>query len=144
MNEPMKPIMVLKKGTLAPDAIEALRANGLCVVESDDPGALKFLDPIPSMAQRTKIEDAAIQLSRKMLNRDFWITDNQWRSRDRSDVARLYVELLVKGTALGNEPTQQKRELEYFTREKLDEIQRLARAEAKADREAAKAAKAKK
>ena len=58
----MKPMMILKVGTMKKADIQRLNDNGLCVVEAKDPAAVRFVDPIPVSAARTKIETAAIEL----------------------------------------------------------------------------------
>lgn len=131
----MKPIIILAPGVMSDTDKQMLRDNGLCVVEAADPSKVKFVDPIPSAVQRTKIETAAIQLSRILLT-----SDNGYRA-SREDVCKIYVEALIKGTPLQSGPTQEERERDYFNNEKRLELQRLAREEAKEERAAAKAAK---
>lgn len=139
MSEPrMKPIIILPPDAMADDQIQQLRDNGLCVVVAKDPSKVKFLDPIPSAAERTKIEDAAIQLSRKVLATGYWSHNDT-----RQNLAATFVDILVSGTKLDPKPQREEVERDVFDREKLDEIRRLAREEAKAERAAAKAAKAK-
>lgn len=134
----MKPILILPKGALSPEDIEKLNANELCTVETDDPSKIKFLDPIPAAGGRDKIEQAAIELSRKVLSQEFYFHSvNQ--TATRSDIVKLYVELLVKGTSLDPKPSKAEVEREIFDDAKADEIRRLAREEAKAERAAAKA-----
>ena len=142
-NGRMKPIIIIPPETMSKEDIKELRDNGLCVVEAADPSRVKFLDPIPSAAERTKHEQAAIQLSRKILSRNFYDSSGHNYPVDRSDVAKLYIELLVKGTSLDPDPTAAEREIQIFDSAKADELRRLAREEAKADRQAAKAAKQK-
>lgn len=137
----MKPIMVLEKGMMTAEDIALLRENGLCVVESPKPEALRFIDPIPSTAQRGKIEHAAIELSRTVLDRNFWIDGNQWVSKSRRDVLNTFVEFLTKGTALDPDGTPDEMYERVFESEKADEVARLAREEARAERKAKKARK---
>lgn len=129
----MRPIVILPPDTMDDKDIAALRDNGLCVVVAKDPARVKFLDPIPVAAGRTKIETAAIMLSRKLLNKGFWNNDST-----RDCVARTYVDILMKGTAL--DPNVQEEE-DYFNRVKVREIERLAIEEAREERAAKKAAK---
>ncbi len=68
----MKPIIIIPEGAMSAESIKELRDNGICVVEAKDPACVKFLDPIPAAQGRTNVEDAAIQLSRKILNKGFW------------------------------------------------------------------------
>lgn len=134
-NETMQPIIVLPENMISDEDKQRLRDNGLCVVEAKDPSAVKFIDPIPSMAQRTKIEDAAIGLSRRLLTADSY-------NVNRSDVARMYVDLLITGTALDKNPTMEEREQIARNNARIAEAQRLGREDARKEREAAKAAKA--
>jgi len=122
---------------MSDENIKALRDNDLCVVVAKDPSRVKFLDPIPAMAGRTKVDDAAIRLSRKILNKGFWNHDST-----RQTVASAFVDILVRGTNLDPDGSQEDRERELFDFTKRDEIVRLAREEARAERAAAKAAKA--
>ena len=133
----MKPIIILPPDTMEPAEIQALRDNGLCVVVAKDPARVKFLDPIPSMAGRGKVEQAAIQFSRKILDRNFWISNGNWTNRNRSDVVTTFIDVLVKGTPLDADMDMYEN---IFGQEKAEEVRRLARAEAKAEREAAKKA----
>ena len=57
---------------------------------------MRFLDPIPVAANHDKIEDAAIRLSRKLLNRT-WGNHTQRDELNRADFAELYVDLLIRG-----------------------------------------------
>ena len=130
----MKPIIIIPPDTMSEADIKELRDNGLCVVTAKDPATVKFLDPIPSAAERTKVEDAAIQLSRRILNRDFWANNDT-----RKTMAENYVDILIRGTALDPKPSQAEVERQTFDSTKLDELRKLAREEAKAERLAAKA-----
>ena len=126
----MKPIIIVPPDLLEPAEIQKLNDNDLCVVVAKDPAKVRFLDPIPAASSRTQIENAAIKLSRILLN-------GQWSGSSllgRGDFARLYVELLVNGTPLDANPTQVEQERTIFNQEKADELRRLARAEAKVDR----------
>lgn len=120
---------------MSPEDIKMLRDNAICVVVATNPATVKFLDPIPAAASRTKIENAAIALSRIILKRGTY-DDNS-----RGSFAKMYVDLLAKGTPLDPEPSLAEREKEYFDQAKLDELRRLAKEEAKAERAAAKKAK---
>jgi hypothetical protein len=56
MDSPMKPIVILPPGAMSKEDIDRLRNNNLCVVEAQEPGLVKFLDPIPAISSRTEIE----------------------------------------------------------------------------------------
>lgn len=89
----MKPIIILPPKTMSKSDIKALRDNELCVVIAKDPSQVKFLDPIPTSSSRTQMENAAIALSRKLLN-------GQMLQFQRGDITRAYVDILIKGSPL--------------------------------------------
>ena len=105
-GEQVKPIIILPIGAMAKEEIEQLRANDLCVVEAQDPAAVRFLDPIPAMVSRTQVEEAAIALSRKLLSPHFWKTEET-----RNMVSARFVEILLRGmplvdaTSIAEQPT---------------------------------------
>jgi hypothetical protein len=150
MPDAMKPILILPPDSMSAEDIEKLNANGICTVVCINPAAVKFLDPIPSAAGRGKVEQAAIGLSRKLLNWQ-WIGNSNLNADyrlDRKDICQLYMDVLMRGTPLSAEPTPEEiqasrqRELEHTAHlAKLDEIRRIAREEARAEREAKKAEK---
>lgn len=132
----MKPIIILPTGSMSQEDIEQLRKNDLCVVVAKEPNLVKFVDPIPAVSQRTKIEDAAIRLSRKVLNPGYWQTSDTCKI-----LTQTFFEILSEGTPLSAAPTQEEKEKAIFDNAKADELKRLACEEAKAERAAAKAAK---
>jgi hypothetical protein len=138
----VKPILILPPGAMSAEDIKLLRDNELCVVVSKDPAKVKFLDPIPSAAQRSKIETAAIRLSRILLNRQ-WAHITNSSQIDFGVISRLYIECLIEGTPLDKAGTLEEQEQRIFDQEKRYELERLAREEARAERKAAKEAKAK-
>lgn len=127
----MKPIIILPPDAMSPEDIKLLRDNEICVVVANNPATVKFVDPIPAASSRTQMEQAAIKLSRRLFRGDLF-PDN------RRDFAKLYVDCLIAGTSLDSGPTQEEREKEIFDQAKYDEIRKLAREEAKAEREAKK------
>lgn len=135
--KPMRPIVILPKGVMDAADIAKLEENGICVVEAQDPAVVRFLDPIPAMTGRTAIEDAAIQLSRKVLSRNFW-SDGNAGDHTRAQMARAYVDILVRGTALDPNPTKAELERQVFDEAKRIELIRLAQEEAREDRRAAR------
>ena len=137
----MKPIIILPPNEMSEHNIKILRDNGMCVVVTKHPAAVKFVDPIPSVSSRTEIENAAIQLSRKLLAGVHPEYGQTWSFETKSTFAKLFMDILVRGTPLDPEPTQQEREKIIFNNEKADELRRLAREEAKAERLEAKKAK---
>lgn len=119
-----------------------LRSNDFIVVVSKHPAAVKFLDPIPSSKDRGKIEQAAIQLSRKILHREWGHI--QQGPLDHTVAVKLFVECLIHGTALDENGSTDEQLDNAYLREKTAEYQRLARADAKAERDAKKKAEQKK
>lgn len=132
----MKPMMIIPPEMMSQEDMQELRKNGICVVVAKEPALVKFVDPIPAAGSRTKIETAALSLSKKVLNKGFWTNETT-----RDNMCAWFVDLLVAGTALDPEPASEEKEKAIFNMAKADELRRLAREEAKAERAAAKAAK---
>lgn len=139
---PMKPILILPPDAMSDDDIAELRKNHLCVVVAKDPSKVKFVDPLPAASSRTQIEAAAIRLSRLLLtgNKHPHFPYDTQGSTYRSEISKLFVELLVDGTPLDPNGSMEEQHQKIFDLEKADEIRRLAREDAKAERAAAKAA----
>lgn len=131
----MKPMIILPPELMDAANIKQLQDNDICVVVASDPARVRFVDPIPSMSSRTQMEDAAIQLSRRLLNGEF-----DGSTVRKSDFARLYVEILIKGSPLDIRGSTEEQRKRAFDQEKEAELYRLAREEAKAEREAKKKA----
>lgn len=55
-------------------------------------------------------------------------------------MARVYIDILMQGTPLSNEPSKEEKEKRIFDDAKHDELRRLAKEEAKAERLAARQA----
>lgn len=128
----MKPIIILQPDTMSPEDIKLLRDNDLCVVVAKNPALVKFIDPIPAQSCRTQIEDAAIKLSRKLLSGEVW------DETTRANISKMYVDILIRGTPLDRRGTAEEQEKLFFDEAKADEIRKLAREEAKAERESQK------
>lgn len=129
----MKPMIILPPDVMDAENIAALRENGICVVVAKDPAKVRFVDPIPAVSSRTQVEHAAIQLSRKILNRGFWSSDDT-----RKLCAANYIDILMKGTPLDpNDPIEERCDRAYEN-EKILEAQRMAREDARAERAAKK------
>jgi hypothetical protein len=138
----MKPILIIPDGTMKPEDIKRLNDNGICTVEAKNPALVKFLDPIPSAAERTRVEDAAIALSRKMLRKSTYADNGGGYDYkpSRGQVCEWYIQALVKGTPLDSDMTQEERDQQTLDQAKQEELRRLAREEARAERAAKKAA----
>jgi hypothetical protein len=130
----MKPIIIVPPGMVSKDDMAKLESNGICIIEAADPSKVKFLDPIPSAAERTKSEDAAIMLSRKILSDGFWKDGST-----RKEMATAFVDILVKGTRLDPRGTLQEQEQRIIDDAKRLELQVIGREEARAERAAKKA-----
>lgn len=137
----MKPMIILPVGLIDAQGIKILRENGICVVVAKDPAKVRFVDPIPAASQRTTIENAAIHLSRLLLNGQ-WGDYTNTNYVDRSTITRIYCDLLMQGTPLDRNGTQEEQDRRRYDQAHADELCRLARADAKAAHEAKKAAKA--
>lgn len=137
----MKPMLILPPDNMSDADIAELRKNDICVVVAKDPAKVKFVDPIPAASSRTQIEQAAIKFSRKILHRQ-WGHLTAEGSIGVNVISRLYLECLIAGTPLDTDGSREEQEQRYFDQRKLDELDRLAREEAKAERAKAKAAKA--
>ena len=134
----MKPMIIIPAKAMSDANIKLLRDNGICVVVANKPEAVRFLDPIPASSSRTQIENAAIKLSRILLNRQ-WGHVNNSTLIGHTEFTRLYVDALLEGTSLDPKPTIAEQTAKIFTTEKQDEIRRMAREEARAERAAEKA-----
>lgn len=135
-------MIILPPGTMSAKDIELLRDNGICVVEAKNPIKVKFVDPvpIPPEGSRTQMEQAAIKLSRILL-KGHWGNYTTAGVLGRNDITKMYVEMLIQGTSLDPDyRTKEEMESQIYDAAKADELRRLAREEAKAERAAAKAA----
>lgn len=92
----IKPIVVIGTGTMSEDDIHELRSNGICVVESDDPDSLRFIEPPPTGYDRC--EWAAIQLFRRLWSKGSFAVDKR-------QFAEIYVDILTNGTPLSRIPS---------------------------------------
>lgn len=89
----MKPIIILPPHAMSKQDIKALNDNGICVVVAKEPEKVKFVDPIPAASSRNQIENAAIALSKRLLN-------GQLLEYQRGSITAAFVELLTIGTPL--------------------------------------------
>ena len=133
----MKPMIILPPKAMSAADIEILRDNGLCVVVAANPATVKFVDPIPAASNRSHIEDVAIRFSRKILAPGFW-SGGDLGGNTRSHLARTFFDLLIIGTPLDTAPSPAEQEKQVFDTAKADELRRLAKEEAKAERAQAK------
>jgi hypothetical protein len=133
-------MMILPPGLMSDKDMQLLRDNGICVVTAEDPARVKFVDPIPVVSSRTQIEHAAIQLSRRILNGE---CKNSAGYLDTGSVYSKFINLVVSGSPLDPKPTREEIERRIFDETKADEIRKIAREEARAERQAKKEADAK-
>lgn len=117
---------------------KALEENGVCVVVAKDPAKVRFMDPLPAASSRTQIEQAAIKFSRILLHRQ-WGKYNTNGLIGTDTFARIYVDCLVEGTALDQSGTVEEQEQRHYDSHRRDELARIAREDARAERAAKKA-----
>lgn len=137
----MKPVIILPPDQMNSTHMTMLRENGFCVVVAKDPSKVEFVDTISCVTSRTEIEAAAIKLSRKLLNPGAWNPQN-WTSNDsemRANISKMYVDILINGTPLDPKGSKEEKERAIFDQAKREELERLAREEARAERAAKKA-----
>ena len=138
----VKPMIVLPPGVMSQSDIKKLEGNELCVVVAKEPGKVRFMDPIACQSSRTEMEWAAIKLSRLLLNKSMWNNpDARWGA---DDFTREFVAYLIAGTPLHRNGTLEEQNKEAFDLAKYDELQRLAREEAREERKKAREEAAKK
>lgn len=124
----MKPMIILPKGQMSVADMKTLRENNVCVVEAKDPAKFKFVDPIPAMSCRNKMEEAAIRLSRRIINWDF---TNQDGGLYKKDAIGMYLQFLVEGTSLSLKGDKEEQEQRVIDNARFDELQRIGREEAR-------------
>lgn len=134
----MQPMIILPLEMMSERDIQALRDNGICVVEAKDPSKIKFVDPIPAVSSRTQVENAAIQLSRCVLSGLGRCSISNDGSMNRISILRQYIDFLIVGTPLDPKPPREEIEKEIFNEEKKNEIRKIAREEARAEKQAKK------
>lgn len=130
----MKPVMILPPDTMGEADIKLLNDNGFCVVIANDPAKVKFVDPLPAASNRTEIENAAIRLSRKLLAKETC----PWNDGGRATIASMFVEILAQGTPLDPRGTREQQEQRVIDDARSDELRKIGREEARAEREAKK------
>lgn len=129
-------MIIVPPDVLSAEDVKKLEANDICVVVASDPAKVRFMDPIPAVSSRTEMEQAAIRLSRILLHGQH----NAGGHISRSDIASLYVNILVEGTPLGARGSLEEQEKEWAAIARRQEVERLAREETHAAREAKKKA----
>ncbi len=91
----MKPILIVKKGSLSNSDKIRLRMNGLCVVEPDNLSDVQCLEPIT--ASSSIIEATQKALAVRLLAGGFSSMNPDKRDYlFRGDVCRLFVDLLAE------------------------------------------------
>jgi len=134
----VKPMIIVPPELLDAADRKALEDNGVCVVVAKDPAKLRFMDPLPAVSNRSEIEMAALKMSRILLNR-------QWGNYTTSAVvgadtfARIFADCLIEGTRLSLNGTIEEREQKQYDLARMDELARIAREDARAERAAKKA-----
>lgn len=136
----MKPMMILPPDGLSAEDIQKLNDNGICTVVAKNPNVLRFLDPIPVVAQRTQMEQAAIRMSRRLLNWNFRNNSGMIvESLSKSYILNLWVSLLIEGTSMDQNGSKEEQLQRAYDEEHEEELRRLARADAKAAHQQKKA-----
>jgi hypothetical protein len=133
----MKPMIILPPDVMDKEEIKKLNDNGMCVVVAKEPSKIKFVDPIPAASSRTHMENAAIALSRKLLN---WPWEKN-ASIYKGTVAEMYITLLVEGTPLGANGTREEQEQQWIDVARREELAKIGREEARVEAAARKAAR---
>lgn len=95
---PRMPLLIIQTKTMSKADITRLRANGFCVVESDAPNSIRFVDPPISRTWTTE-EEAAIQLARVLL-REGKIGSYNFRS----SIGAMYADILLASDPLRRVP----------------------------------------
>lgn len=141
VTSPMKPMMILPDDLMTQEQAGILRANGICVVTCKDPARVKFVDPLPVVTSRNEVENAAIRLCRMLMNWQWpnGVTFGDQTSIGKNTVAKMYVDLLLQGSSLDANGTKEEQEHKLYEKEKREELWRIAREDARAERAAAKA-----
>lgn len=136
----MKPMIICGEGVLAPDEAKKLEDNGICVVVAKEPEKLRFVDSVPDPS-KPKVERAAIMLSRILLNGK-WGNYTTSGAIGRDTFARIFADLVIKGSPLDEAvPTEEDRQ-KHYEREKWEELTRIAREDARKEAAEKRAAKA--
>lgn len=92
----VKPIIVLETGMMSEDDMNRLRDNGICVVESESPDMVRFVDP--PITGYDKMELAAIELFRRCISQDGW-------QLHRKTLAEQWALILMDGEKMAKLPT---------------------------------------
>jgi len=102
MTEPikMKPVIILPIGKVTRKDIRELRKNNFCVIEAEDPGAVRFLEP--PLHGYSANEVAAMKLCRYLLSKN-----NQY-SLDRYAIASKLAFIMTEGTPLAESTSVEK------------------------------------
>lgn len=124
-------MLIIPPNEMTPEDIKILRENDICVVVAEHPEKIKFVDTIPAASSRNQIENAAIKLTRKLFRGELFATN-------RKDFANLYIDCLINGTELDTKPTQREEEERIYNQERFDEMRRIAREDARAEKAAVK------
>ena len=135
MEVKMKPMMIVPPKTFSEGDLQLLRDNGICIVETADPAAVRFVDPLPVVSSRSEMERAAIALSRKLLTKGHC----PWNDTTLGDIARMFADLLLEGTSLDADRVQL--EESTYNEAHHEEIRKIAREDARAARAAKKTEK---
>jgi hypothetical protein len=88
----IKPVMILPRGEVSPEDIALMRENGFCVVEAQNPDAVRFMEPPPN--GYSEQEKAAIALCRHLMK---FQPDVTWTKRE---VGHMLAQFFIEGSPL--------------------------------------------
>lgn len=98
LDERMQPVVIVLKGTMTKYDIQRLRKNGMCVVESDDPRSIRYMEPYP---QGYSVQElAALELARVLLTEGILLGGTKYKQAFGS----LYADILMRGDPLKRVP----------------------------------------
>jgi len=87
------PLMIVKRGTVSKEDIErAEKMAFICIIESDEPDAARFVEPPIQTARLDEQARAAMELVRWMIR--VGNKDTLWA---KGDLVKLFVDSLVNG-----------------------------------------------
>ena len=92
----VKPIIVLETGMMSEDDMNRLRDNGICVVESETPDMVRFIDP--PVTGYDKMELAAIELFRRCMSQSGW-------QLQRKSMSEQWATILMDGEKMAKLPS---------------------------------------
>lgn len=93
-DDKMQPVVIVLKGTMTKYDIQRLRKNGLCVVESEDPKSIRYMEPYPQGYEVQEL--AALELARTVLMEGVEMGGTKYRQV----FGNMYAQILMRGDPL--------------------------------------------